>query len=211
MIYKKIGNIYFTTSWDDGHPLDLRIAELLKKYTFTGTFFIAPNNPEREVMKPTVISKLSYDRLFEIGGHTNTHVELSKVSPEVAIAEIREGKRVLRRGLYRQTLDSFCYPKGRYNEDVKAMVKKCKFREARTVDVLNNKLPKDNYAIKPTIHVHPSRKEYNGKNWLEVAKEVWKDPETEYFHLWGHSWEIEKYGLWDELEELFKFIKSYED
>jgi hypothetical protein len=29
---------YITTSWDDGHPLDLRVAELLAKYGLKDTF-----------------------------------------------------------------------------------------------------------------------------------------------------------------------------
>ena len=29
------------------------------------------------------------------------------------------------------------------------------------------------------------------------------------FHLWGHSWEIEEQGLWNELEMTFNVITSY--
>lgn len=35
-----------------------------------------------------------------------------------------------------------------------------------------------------------------------------KKPGFNYFHLWGHSWEIEKYNLWNELEEFFNKINS---
>jgi hypothetical protein len=28
------------------------------------------------------------------------------------------------------------------------------------------------------------------------------------FHLWGHSWEIEKHGLWTRLEDIFKIISG---
>jgi len=31
------------------------------------------------------------------------------------------------------------------------------------------------------------------------------------FHLWGHSWEIEKYGLWTELEEVMKILAFHEE
>lgn len=31
--------LIITTSWDDGHPLDLKIAELLDKYGINGTFY----------------------------------------------------------------------------------------------------------------------------------------------------------------------------
>jgi hypothetical protein len=31
---------YITTSWDDGHPSDLRVAELLIKHGLRGTFYV---------------------------------------------------------------------------------------------------------------------------------------------------------------------------
>lgn len=30
-----------------------------------------------------------------------------------------------------------------------------------------------------------------------------------YFHLWGHSWELQKYQMWGELELFFKFVKEF--
>ena len=41
---------YITTSWDDGHQLDLRVAELLTKYRLHGTFYI-PKATENGTMK----------------------------------------------------------------------------------------------------------------------------------------------------------------
>ena len=26
------------------------------------------------------------------------------------------------------------------------------------------------------------------------------------WHLWGHSWEVEQQGMWDQLEEVFRYI-----
>jgi len=31
------------------------------------------------------------------------------------------------------------------------------------------------------------------------------------FHLWGHSWEIEKYGLWNELEKVLQMLAFKKD
>jgi len=28
------------------------------------------------------------------------------------------------------------------------------------------------------------------------------------FHLWGHSWEVDRLGLWDELEEVLRVARS---
>ena len=30
-------------------------------------------------------------------------------------------------------------------------------------------------------------------------------------HIWGHGWEIEKYNLWQKLEEFLKFLVSHHD
>lgn len=41
------------------------------------------------------------------------------------------------------------------------------------------------------------------ENYLEQI-----DREGGCFHLWGHSWEIEKYSLWKSLENLFKILAN---
>jgi len=29
------------------------------------------------------------------------------------------------------------------------------------------------------------------------------------FHIWGHSWEIEKYKMWDELKNVLEYISKH--
>src|SRR3989304_6864863 len=56
----------FTTSWDDGHPLDTRIAELLSRHGFQGTFYMPLSNREGlPVMPPGEMRRLGQE--FEIG------------------------------------------------------------------------------------------------------------------------------------------------
>ncbi len=64
--------IYFTTSWDDGHKLDLKLSELLAKYNIAGTFYIAKDFQGR--MTDEDIIKISKNN--EIGAHTITHPNL---------------------------------------------------------------------------------------------------------------------------------------
>ena len=66
-----------TTSWDDGHPLDLRIAELLTKYDLQGTFYVPLHN-SRPTMSPAQIRELAGS--FEIGAHTVNHVRLTSLN-----------------------------------------------------------------------------------------------------------------------------------
>ena len=68
----------FTTSWDDGHPLDTRIAELLSRHGFQGTFYVPLSNREGlPVMPPEEMRRLG--RGFEIGSHTIDHCYLKTV------------------------------------------------------------------------------------------------------------------------------------
>src|SRR5689334_14216116 len=72
-----------TTSWDDGHVLDFRIAELLGKYGLTGTFYI-PQNAPTGTMSAHQVRELS--TRFEIGAHTLDHVFLTEVNiPRAAV------------------------------------------------------------------------------------------------------------------------------
>jgi peptidoglycan/xylan/chitin deacetylase (PgdA/CDA1 family) len=47
-------------------------------------------------------------------------------------------------------------------------------------------------------------------SWQSFARAFFKYSMNSgnYFHLVGHSWELEKYGMWDELESFLKFVKS---
>jgi peptidoglycan-N-acetylglucosamine deacetylase len=68
-----------TTSWDDGHPLDFRIANLLAKHGIPGTFYLPLKNV-RPTVSPSEIRELSLS--FEIGAHTVNHVRLSGLPVE---------------------------------------------------------------------------------------------------------------------------------
>jgi peptidoglycan/xylan/chitin deacetylase (PgdA/CDA1 family) len=48
-------------------------------------------------------------------------------------------------------------------------------------------------------------------SWLSTAKATFDAALKRggIFHLWGHSWEIEKYGMWEDLEQLCAYITQY--
>src|SRR4051812_25850888 len=79
----------FTTSWDDGHPLDFRIAELLARYGLRGTFYI-PRHIGSGVMSEAQMRQLSES--FEIGAHTLNHVFLTTTDDGTASTEIKNSK-----------------------------------------------------------------------------------------------------------------------
>lgn len=210
MIYKRICGVNFTTSWDDGSIYDLRLVKLLKEFDLPATFYIAPGYVVERRLKEEDIKKIAKNKLFELGGHTMSHRILTSLSKKERYNEINDGREWLE-AINPKTkyITSFCYPKGKYNDEIIQDVKDAGFLEARTVDVFNIDPPTDMYRIKPTIHIY-SRKEYNGDEWLNQAM-VWFTKAAGvdgYFHLWGHSWEIEKYGYWSDLRKFFKFIEK---
>ena len=216
-----------TTSWDDGCPVDLELAKLLKKYGLKGTFYVPVSNSEREVMDEKSLRILSKD--FEIGAHTLSHKDLMKISLKDAKEEILEGKKQLE-GILNKKVQMFCYPKGHYNKQIIDLVKEAGFIGARTTECFRIEVPKNPYRMWTTIHVHPSparkilgnciqnrnlRGLYHviknlGKSWSELANHYFNYVYMHggVFHLWGHSWEIEEFGLWDGLDEFLSFLSN---
>src|SRR5436189_5212479 len=80
---------YITTSWDDGHPLDLRVAELLAKYGLQGTFYV-PQTADTGTMTATQIRELG--STFEIGAHTMHHLDFTAATEQQVRAELNESK-----------------------------------------------------------------------------------------------------------------------
>lgn len=194
----------FITSWDDGSEHDIRLARLLKKYGFIGIFYI-PTCCQLEDRGIQLLSDLG----MEIGGHTTTHpLDMKKLNYEQALDEMISNRHWLQQ-LTGQSVFSFAYPRGRHNEVTRQAAKDAGFSEARTTLVghLNSVDP---FQTLTTVHVHPSRKEYDGKNWTTLAKQfLLKAGPNDTFHLWGHSEEIDRYNLWDELEMFLQF--AYEN
>ncbi len=196
----------FITSWDDGHVDDLHLARILKKYGVDAIFYI----PSTTLLSVDEIRSIAKN--FEIGGHTVNHPsDLKMVEQLTREREIKNNRKWLQE-ITGQEVKSFCYPRGRYNQEVIDAVKDAGFTEARTTQVMNIVEPDEleKYQIKTSVHVYPTRKEYKGRPWFEVAEELYNQAEKNngYFHMWGHSWELGKFGLWGELDTFLKFVSS---
>jgi len=220
--------VIITTSWDDGHVYDLRIAELLEKYQLQGTFYVPIRNSENSVMKPT--SMIEIGKRFEIGGHTVNHKYLQNLGDEEASYEILNCKSVLENILEKE-IYAFCFPGGKFSNRDVHLVKKNGFLFGRTTrffnTTLNNKFlmnttvqcyNHDTY----TLNKHCLKRAYfsqlikfgfffdYNKNFRKLASEITSNMILNggIFHIWGHSWEIDKFGLWYELEETFKMLSD---
>ena len=217
-----------TTSWDDGNPLDLKLAELLKKYDIPATFYIPVDNTERECMNSQQIRELA--RSFDIGGHSYHHEDLTKVYPKEAGREIVEGKKRLEDIIGKEVL-SFSYPHGRFNAQLMNIVKEAGFIGARTVMLLTRSI-KDPFKMATMIDVghwwfthyilhslasrdpHLSlfmlKNNLFSKGWEKIALETLRFVVDNggIWHLWGHSWEVEENKDWAKLEGIFHILGS---
>lgn len=202
---KRNKNLIIISSWDDGKIEDLQIIELLKKYQLSGIFFLSNVGLELSIKQ---IKEISKD--FEIGGHTVSHPPDLKLLSERQLREEIKVNKVFLEEIIGKELKWFCYPKGRYNQLAIDILKECGYKYARTTLVGNTDFSKDDYRITTSVHVYPHRKEYEGQNWLDYAKKQFDIAKEKkgVFHVWGHGWEVERYSLWKELEELFIYINK---
>lgn len=220
--------VIVTTSWDDGHKLDVRLAALLQKYGVKGTFYVSPHDQEfapADLLSDDQVKQLSNS--FEIGAHTMTHPRLPKVSDEQALQEIVDSKRYLEKIIGRP-VKSFCYPGGNYNARHVPMVRAAGFVYARTVrrhvfgfkgfpfeaDTTVNAYNhyQDLWKIAKFAHFNPLRT-LRYFQWDNLAKAMF-DYTLKHggvFHLWGHSWEIDNHKDWEKLEDVLRYISGRQD
>lgn len=228
----------FTLSFDDGHPLNLKLLELLNKYNLKATFYIEGNYLKD---KKTESEVLEISQTQEIGAHTLTHPKLNQISLSEVEKEVRSGKEKLE-NLLGQQVEMFSYPYGIFNEQIKNIVKNTGFLGGRTAERFIFNRPQDFFEFGTTfqIYPHPFRKRdarhLHGprvvlqpllKNapailkyrlpltsffsWFNLTKNLFNYcyKNGEIFHLWGHAFEIEKYGMWVDLEKFFSYIKTH--
>jgi peptidoglycan/xylan/chitin deacetylase (PgdA/CDA1 family) len=220
----KVKGMIITTSWDDGHPLDFRVAELLAKHGVRGTFYV-PFENSRPTLSPGQIRELA--RAFEIGAHTMHHCVLTTVTREEARAEVFQSKARLEE-ITGRPCTVFCFPKGKYSIAHVEMVREAGFSGARTVELLSFERPsfKSGIAMMPTTiqacpnptlsYVRNAVKRFraksllrllfnnHGSDWAATAMSLLERCRQVggVFHLWGHSWELEDYGQWKALDRV---------
>jgi len=205
----------FLTSWDDGRIEDLELADLLLEYRIPAVFYIPI---ECDLLSYQIRRLAGLDKscplckfrreLFDIGAHTVTHPEdLKKLSDKEAFEEIYESKVRLEKILGRP-VKRFAYPGGRYDERIKELVRKAGFTEARTTQSGSIEFPKDLLAIKPTAHVHPEKMYENDLTWKEFAEKKLEEviEKGGRFELWGHSYELYKYNMWEFLQDFLAYM-----
>lgn len=136
LLYSICPTHQFTISltFSDGFKSHIKIAQILNKHMLNATFFI---NTQNVAFKEGYLNVFDVNELlklnFEIGGHTLTHKDLSKITSTTTILEeiCRDRARAIANGW---TTTSFAYPYGKNNEIIRKLVIECGYSSALTND-----------------------------------------------------------------------------
>jgi peptidoglycan/xylan/chitin deacetylase (PgdA/CDA1 family) len=218
-----------TTSWDDGDPNDLRVAELLHSRGLKGTFYVPIKGYHGgQTLKGGELRSLTSGG-FEIGAHGVSHRVLTELNSDELVQEVRICKRELE-DILSEPVRMFCYPKGRYNAKVMRDVKDAGYQGARTTRMLTQRLVFNPFRMPTSLLVHSNIRKLSAKNlvrnrnfrgmldyitrfiyqdsWVSVGKVLFDHVMRKggVWHLYGHSWEIEQGNLWAGLAELLDYV-----
>ena len=220
-----------STSWDDGHPCDLRLAAALAKRSLPATFYVPLANKEgRSVLHATALRDI-LGQGFEIGAHTMSHRVLSGLPDEELAKEVRGSKQMLEEQLRRE-VRMFSYPRGRYDSRVVNCVHQSGFKGARTTRMLAHALGFNRFEMPTTLQAYPhpplnylknlgKRRDLAGigryfkdylrcRSWVDIGRKLFDEvlQQGGIWHLYGHSWELEELGLWADLEEMLDYVAN---
>jgi peptidoglycan/xylan/chitin deacetylase (PgdA/CDA1 family) len=218
-----------TTSWDDGHPCDRRLAKLLASRSLPATFYVPLAGEDgKPVLGPEALRSLR-SQGFEIGAHTMSHQIVSGLPDAELSRQVHGSKQKLEEQLGAE-VPMFCYPRGRYDGKAIDSVRRSGFRGARTTRMLSHTLRFSRFEMPTSLQAYPHRplsylknlgkrrdlagfgryvNEYLAcKSWVEMGKRLFEDVLAGggLWHLYGHSWELEELGLWDQLQEMFDYV-----
>lgn len=174
-------------SVDDACSSDTRIAKLAKKYNIETIFYW-----------PVELNSLAYDKGytpltwyearqiakdFEVGSHTITHRHLTKIPTQEAMDEIAHSKEILQK-LFDKPITKFCPPRGYTNEELTEY----------TLEIYDSQRLTRGKGL---VHIHPNSGANGERPWRDCIDKNTKE-------LWCHSWELDKFDLWEELEEFLR-------
>lgn len=219
-----------TTSWDDGYPLDLRLADLLWARGIQATFYV-PRCCDRPVVGPAELRRLSNG--FEIGAHTLTHCDLTQVAARVARAEIGDSKDWVEQ-ITGKTCKMFCFPGGKFRPEHLRWVWEAGYTGCRTVELLSVEPPGYPPVLATSVQAFPHSMTSYGRNlakrlrlarlwkllalspardWVRLSGILLQEAERSggVFHLWGHSWEFESDEHWKALAAALDHMQAYRD
>jgi len=180
-------------SYDDGTVHDRRFVSILNRYGIKGTFHLNSGL----LGKPGYVSETEVAGLYaghEVSAHTVTHPFLTQHPAERVVMEVMQDRANLE-ALAGYPVDGMSYPYGDYDDRLPGLLRAIGVRYCRTVDSHGGfGLPRDYLRWHPTCFHLDDLAGY-AENYSRLGSE-----KLSLFHVWGHSYEFEREGLWETIE-----------
>ncbi|MBM3231399.1 polysaccharide deacetylase family protein [Candidatus Peregrinibacteria bacterium] len=228
----------FTTSWDDGRKEDMQLAALLDEYGATGTFYVSPpSTHDHPALSNDEIRLLSQRHEVGAHSMTHPRLtRMSSADARREIVESKKwiegitGKSCDmfcypygdENSAIRALAKEAVYRGARTVEQLQ-FASSDPFGMPTTLQIypfpLRRKFTRWWHAFDlfPRLRIFfPQMLSFKlpptaALSWLNLAKSLFlyaQKTNQPFFHLWGHSWEVTKYGMWTDLEKFLKFVNS---
>lgn len=183
-----------TMSYDDGVIEDIRLAEIFRKNGIKGTFHI--NSSKIGTPREDAANNIKdVYRGHEVSCHMVTHPFPTDIPDTHILAETIEDRRALEEACG-YVVRGMSYPFGNFDDRVIDIIKKCGIEYSRTVHGSHNfDIPENFLEWNPTIH-HKNKLD----DFLTAFLDLKVGRRPHLFYVWGHSYEFEREGNWDLIE-----------
>jgi peptidoglycan-N-acetylglucosamine deacetylase len=228
------GRLLLTSSWDDGDPADLRLAEVLASHGLRGTFYLCRFRGDHPRLSDSQIRELAALPGVEVGSHTVTHPNLRRLNGHQLDAELNDSKAWLE-DVIGEAITSFCYPGGLHRRSMARRVAAAGYSVGRTTMSGHTELPLRPLLMPTTLQVYPHSKSTQLRHLLkegdlhgfnkvarlrpwslqpaELARGFVRQARIEphspaVIHIWGHSWELTETRSWPALQDLLRYLRD---
>jgi peptidoglycan/xylan/chitin deacetylase (PgdA/CDA1 family) len=213
--------VLFTTSWDDGDPLDVKIADTLEEFGYVGTFYASTGPDGQRLISDGDLARIG--KKHELGAHGKTHTIFPELPRSALADEIRWAVEEMSR--FGKVGDVVAPPRGKIDAATRRFIGNLGFA-VRSGAIVGSAEVNGN-SLEPTFQLYPHTWKTIMRNCvyrrelpiasLLVALKHRGSPEDRfrqmllasaeqqrYVHVWGHSAEIQRLDLWGALRCLLR-------
>lgn len=207
-----------TTSWDDGTPEDLELGLLLARHGYRGTFYATTGPAGFRTIDDSGLERL-VSLGHELGNHGRSHRSFVELSPDELLGETAWAESEIRR--FAPPSPVVAPPRGLVNRNV-IRILNSKGLTVRTAPILGGRRAPRGTMV-PTAQVYPHTMRRTVLHLLRRHSlpaipflRAWSGSRTvrgrlsaiadaaegraPVVHIWGHSRELDRLGLWRDLE-----------
>lgn len=204
-----------TFSYDDGVEQDRRLVEIFNRYGMKATFNLNSGLMSKNstfMQKDILVRRINktdikdlYDG-HEIAVHCLTRANLPEFDEDTIYNEIKSDKDVLE-SLFDIKIEGMAYPFGTYNETVKKIAGEYGIRYARTVKETGG------FGISDDLLELETSASHNREDIFDIIDRfiIMRPLEPSMLYIWGHSYEFDRDGTWDRIDEICRRLAFRDD